>query len=252
MKQKSFYALVAVIGIVFALSSCMKSEDNTNLNYLGDYFTITGANPIYDLYSDHGVIVHPSIESVNELTQSAGFGDHKRIYLIMSYKNEDVITGTSPEIKNATLMSGSYMMESKTMTVAEADEKGLTKADSLFVVEKFSVYDQDYGTVNPWAGSKQYLNIPYTAGYIVVNEKAVTPTFNIWYDVADFKENAATVTFGYNRHCKQDETKVYGNYSFYTTFPMDKIIQQVPGTDSVTVTVMSKDKTPFTVKMARR
>ena len=92
--------------------------------------------------------------------------------------------------------------------------------------------------------------MPCYAGYAYVNNQVVKPTFTIWYDDADLQTNKAVVNLGYNRHCKKDYSSVV--YSeFLVSFPMNEILAKVPGNDSIDVTVMSKGRDPFTVRMGR-
>lgn len=250
MTKKLLFAIVAVIAFAFTVSSCIKGESGPAENYIQDYFTVDGINPTYTLYSDHGYTVYLSSESVAQLPGGKGFDGHKRVNLLLSYTDDNVTQSEKTAvIRNAVIQSGQYMDEKDPMTVELATEKKQLEEDSLFIVETL-FYTTQYGAkIVPWVGAKQYLNVPCYAGY-AYNGKGIYPTFNLAYDPATFKENEAEVTFLYNRHCAKTLGSVYYQ-AFETTFPMANIIRQVPGNDSVVVTINAKGKEPVKLKVGR-
>lgn len=251
MTKKSLFAIVAVIAFALAVSSCIKGEDGPGKNYIQDYFTVEGTNPSYTLYSDHGIVVYLAPQSVTDLPGGKGFDGHKRVNLILSYTDDDVTeSGNAVTIRNADIQSGSFMDEKDPMTYEEANGKKQLEEDSLFIVETLS-YTTQYGVkVTPWVGAQQYINIPCYAGYAMSGGKGVYPAFNLAYDPSTFKENEAEVTFLYNRHCPKTSSSVYYQ-SFESSFPMAGILRQVPGNDSVVVTINAKGKEPVKLKMGR-
>lgn len=250
MTKKLLFAIVAVIAFAFTVSSCIKGESGPAENYIQDYFTVDGIYPTYTLYSDHGYTVYLTSESVSQLPGGKGFDGHKRVNLLLSYTDENVIESDKDIIiRNAVIQSGQYMDEKDPLTIEQANGQKQLEEDSLFIVETL-FYDTQYGVrIAPWVGAKQYINIPCYAGY-AYDGKGVYPTFNLTYDPATFKENEAEVTFLYNRHCAKTYNSIYYQ-AFETTFPMASIIRQVPGSDSVVVTINTKGKEPVKVKMGR-
>ena len=236
MKQK-LYLVALLCATMFGLASCLSdSEEEENKHLFSAYFTITGTYPNYTLIGDNGMIVYPTVASVSELTDSKGFGDHKRAQLYAYYYPKDTTTVNGVTvIRNADLQNGVYANEHKAITLAEANEAGLMKEDSIFYIKGH----------NSWLANGYFTSV-FTADYSIVNGKAIEPGVNLC--ATSIEENAITLTFLYNRHTLKTNVNTYEG-SFFHTFDITKL--DVPGNDSINVTFEVIGSTPIKLKVAR-
>ena len=235
MKQK-IYFVALLCATLFGFASCdLVDDDIKNVQTLYGTFTITGSYPNYKLIQDNGTIVYPSASNVSEITNAQGFGDHKRVQFSVNYHPEDVTTenGTNV-IRNAELYDGVYLIEQKLLTEAEATEAGLLKEDSIYTVKGIDSWFA-YG----------YLTSIITASYTKEEGNIIYPGVNLY--AKNTGDNAVTLTLLYNRH------KTNG-IDFEGTFPysFDITSFDVPGNDSITVTLEVKDRKPSSIKVARK
>ena len=245
MKTLKTLSIIAVIFAALGLTSCI--DDGDNRRYLAGHVTIEGTYPNYTLYHRQGYIIKLTPASVSELTGGKGFGSNKRGFFNVAYRDEDVkynfIDGTETlrdiTIENAELISGSYVTTLNIMPHELAENKNLLVADSIFAVNRYEDLWIDHG----------YLNIVVEAPYSIIDGGYVYPTMNVIYKQEDIKENEITLTMLYNRHTSKETQKSIG--SFITAYPVKELIYEVPGNDSITVTVRTDGADKQVLKMAR-
>jgi hypothetical protein len=235
MKQK-LYLVALLCATLLGVTSCdIVDDDIKNVQTLNGTFTITGSYPDYKLIQDNGTIVYPSASNVSDITDKEGFGNHKRAQFYVNYHPEDVTTenGTNV-IRNAELHDGVYLIEQKILTEAEATEAGLLKEDSIYTVK----------SIDSWF-AYGYLTSIITASYTKEEGNIIYPSVNLYAKCTG--DNAVTFTLLYNRH------KTNG-VDFEGTFPysFDITSFNVPGNDSITVTLEVKDRRPSSIKVARK
>ena len=236
MKQK-LYLVALLCATLFGFASCLSdSDDDNNKQLFSAYFTITGTYPDYKLIGDNKIIVYPTVASVNDLTDSKGFGDHKRAQLYAYYYPKDTTTENGVTvIRNAELQNGVYSVEKKAITFAEATEAGILVEDSIFNIKGH----------DSWLANGYFTSV-FTANYSIVNGKAIEPGVNLCATSTD--ENAITLKFLYNRHTQKTNISTYeGTFSY--SFDITNL--NVPGNDSITVTFDVIDSTPSKLKVAR-
>ena len=235
MKQKLY--LVALLCVtLFGFASCLSDSDDDNKLLLTDYFTITGTYPNYKLIGDGGEIVYPTTASVNDCTDSKGFGDYKRAQLYAYYSPKDTtIENGTTIIRYAELEDGIYFEEKKAITFAEATEAGILEEDSIFNIKGH----------NSWL-AKGYLSSIFTADYSIVNNKEIKPGVNLC--ATSTEENAITLKFLYNRHTQKTNVSSYEGL-FYYSFDVTNL--NIPGNDSITITFDVTGSTLSKLKVAR-
>lgn len=234
--MKKFYFLALSCAALLGFASCdIVDDDIKEVRTLNGTFTITGSYPDYKLIQDNGTIIYPSAANVSEITDKQGFGDHKRAQFYVNYYPQNVTdeNGTVV-IRDAELKQGVYFVEKKLLTEAEATEAGLLKEDSIYSVK----------TVESWL-AYGYLNSMFTAYYSKDNGNVINPTVNLYAKCTG--DNAVTLTLLYNRR------KTIGG-DFEGTFPysFDLTNFDIPGNDSITVTLEMKDRNPSCIKVARK
>lgn len=233
--KKLTYILSAVIALGF--TSCLDEHDSDNSLAAYGYFTIGSkdASGVYTLYSDNGSIVRPTVQSVNALTASKGFGEHERAYIAFQYHLEDIQTIEGNDdfkeiVNNANLLSGQYLPMAKLLTAEAAAEAKITDKDSIY-------------TINSFAGAwicNGYLNVSVVAAHadtypttnLVINEEATN---------LDNKELFLNLCF--NRH----KAVTYGQDVFLTSFPLYDLPYE---NDSIKVVITAGDK-DFKIKAGR-
>ena len=237
--MKKIYFLVLSCAVLFGFASCLSDNDDDKGNKLlmNDYFTIVGSYPDYKLVGDGNIILYPTIASVNELTNSSGFGDHKRAMFYAYYYTNDMTTENGATvIRNAELESGVYTAEQKAITAEEANKAGILAEDSTFNIK---------GS-NSWLINGYFTSI-FKADYSIVDNKDIEPHANLC--ATSTGENAVTLTLLYNRHTAQS-----GVYSYEGTFiySFDVTNLEIPGNDSITVSFEVKGATSSKLKVSRR
>ena len=234
--MRKFHFMALSCAVLFGLASCdIVDDDIKNVRTLNGTFTITGSYPDYKLIQDNGTIVYPSAANVSEITDQQGFGDHKRAQFYVNYHPEDVTTENgSNVIRNAELHDGLYLVEQKLLTEAEATEAGLLKADSIYAVNNIESWFA-YG----------YLTSIFTAYYSKEDSKVIDPSVNLYAKCTG--DNAVTLTLLYNR-------KQTSGINCEGTFPysFDLTSFDIPGNDSINVTLEVKDRKPSSIKVARK
>lgn len=237
MKQK-IYFVALLCATLFGFTSCLSdSDDDDDKQLFVSYYTITGTYPNYKLIGDNKMIVYPTVESVNKLTDNKGFGDHKRAQLYAYYTQKDMTTENGATvIRNAELNDGVYLVEQKAVTLAEATEAGILKEDSIFYIK----------SNNGWLANG-YISSIFTAEYSIVDGKAIEPDANLC--ATSTGDNAVTLTMLYNRHSPKVNVSSYDG-TFAYSFDITSL--EVPGNDSITVTFETKGATPSKIKVSRQ
>ena len=246
MKKQFFYLFIATVMVGIGLTSCLKDDNGDgNDSSIISYFTIKGTFPDNQLVSDNGFIVIPTRESLIKVTNNKGFGNFKRAVLSIVYNGvnmtTDEVTKTTT-IKYATIVNGQLIPSVNPIEAKTAAEKKITVADSLFEIKKL---EQSWGSVTG------YLSTVVQSEYYINKKRVpVAPTFNVVYDKADMKENELKLTFCSNQHRSKGDNNV--NISKFTTsFFIKDILAQVPGTDSVKVTLSGQGFEPKVIKFGR-
>lgn len=242
LKMKKIYFLALSCAVLLGMASC-SLDDTDNQLVLPGYFTITGSSPNYKLIHDNGsVIVCPSAEEVSEVTEKAGFGNHKRVYFDVYYYEEDVKTANGiSTISNVDLKNGAYLTEDTPITQEEADKAGITAKDSIFEVSTMD---------NLWL-AQGYLNTLFKANFsLTTNDQkevvGIMPATKLC--ITNLADNAVTFTMYYNRHTKRDAD--YQPGSFCYSFDLTKL--NIPGDkDSVAITFETKGAQTRTTKIPR-
>ena len=240
MKQK-IYFVALLCATLFGFASCLSDsddDDKDNKLLFSAYYTITGTYPNYKLIADNDMIVYPTIASVNKLTDSKGFGEHKRIQLYAYYTPSDTTTENGVTvIRNAELNDGAYLVEQKAVTLAEATEAGILKEDSIFNTK----------SNNGWLANG-YVTSLFTAEFSIANGKAVEPDANLC--ATNIGDNAVTLTMLYNRHTPKAPISPYDDGVFAYSFDITGL--EIPGNDSITVTFETKGADPSKIKVSRQ
>lgn len=184
------------------------------------------------------MIVYPTVASVNKLTDSKGFGEHKRIELYAYYTQRDMTTENGVTvIRNAELNYAAYLAEQKAVTLAEATEAGILEEDSIFNTKNN----------NGWLANG-YLTSLFTAEFSIANGKVVEPDANLC--ATSIGDNAVTLTMLYNRHTSKATISPYDDGTFAYSFDITNL--EIPGNDSITVTFETKGATPNKIKVSRQ
>ena len=234
--MKKIYFMAFSCAVFLGLASCNLTDDELkDLQKLNGTFTITGTYPNYKLIQDNGTIVYPTAENVSAVTDSKGFGDHKRAQFYVNYYPENIKTenGTTV-IRDAELKDGVYLAERKVITEAEANKTGLLKEDSIYTVT----------SVDSWL-AYGYLNSIFTAYYSKEGTEIINPTVNLC--AKSTGDNAVTFTLLYNRH-QTSGTNCEGSFPY--SFDITNF--EVPGNDSITVTLEIKGRNPSCIKVGRK
>jgi len=226
MKRTKFLFTVLVILTATLITSCMGIDDYENTYTVTGYCTITGTNPSYKLYLDGGGVITPSISSVSELTENNGFGDYKRVYMSMTYKTSDYSTNADGEaiINQAELKSGYYIDLKDILTKEKAEKDSVLKNDSIDTIDSFD---------NVWA-YRGYITAAVQGYYRTDNSTGIYPEINLVYSPEDIMENAIKFHIYYNMH-KNRGTSKYGPYTFVTSYSLQSLAHEIPGTDDITM-----------------
>ncbi len=239
--MKLFKTILLLAFSACILSSCLSDDENTETTYNAyGYYTISGSMTSgYTLYSDTGGKLIPTTESVSNLTNKAGFGNHTRALFYFQYKASQISSDQST-ITGANLYDGRYMDELHFLTLEEANNANITSSDSIFVVMDLS---------DTWA-YRGYLNTVAYGSYSVVNGVNIKPTVNLVYEPANISENAITFNVYYNRHSAQNATPGTPMY-FYSSHYLDEIEEKIPGSGDVTITINCDNAATKTLKVSR-
>lgn len=232
-------ALLCIAAMV--ATACISDDENHTVTY-SSFFTITGDKPNYKLIDDGGVIVYPTMESVNELTSNKGFGDNKRAQFYLTYDDElDKITDDKGviTIKNAKLVGGQYILTAKVLNTEEATNLNILTNDSIFSIQAFNQF---------WLANG-YLTTSIRGQYSSKNGTAIRPTINLFVPNENIKENEVAITVLYNRHSSKNENAA-GISDFVNSFDMSSL--QIPGNDSVLVSLSVNGANTIKAKVARK
>lgn len=233
--KKSFFTIIAC-ALISCLASCSLDDAESSTKTISTYFTITGINPNYKLISDGGTIVYPTAESVSTITNTQGFGTHKRAQLYAYFKDENVTTvNGATVIREAELQGGSYLDVTSAITAQQAQDKNITAADSIFAITSMD---------NCWLANG-YFNTIFSANYSIELGNSIAPSAHLSaYSPAD---NILILSLLYNQHSKKDAST--GSGSFAVSFDISKI--NVPGNDSIAVTFQGEGFTTSSNKVPR-
>lgn len=236
----SLMALSCVAAFIFA--SCSTDVKEGKGIYQG-YFTITGTHPNYKLIDDGGRVFYPTPYSVNKITDGKGFGSNKRAIIVFSYDEKDVteINGVF-NVHNAEITSGNYLIEVTPITLETAKDKNINATDSVFSIGGFT----NYWVSNGYLTTVFYAPVSYAPDYLTTGN-LIEPTINLCTD--EITENNVTLHFLYNRHTKKDAMSTNVPNLVYT-FDIANI--NIPGTDSIKVTLKSEGPKDITFKVARK
>ncbi len=239
MKLLKSIILLAFSACLF--TSCFSDDEDTENTYTAyGYYTISGSMTAgYTLYSDTGGKIIPTNESVSKLTNSAGFGTHTRALLYFQYKPSQ-ISSDQKTITGAVLYDGRYLDENHLLTLEDANTALVTSSDSIFQVTEF---------METWA-YRGYLNTVINGIYSTINGVNIKPTVNMVYDPASISENAITFDIYYNRHSAQNAASD-GPIYFYTSYYLDDIEDEIPGSGNITVTIKCGNGTTKTLTVSR-
>lgn len=244
--MKSIFSTIKLGALLLVVSfvavACIK-DDKSQIVTFGSFFTITKtASQQYVLLEDGGITVYPTAESVNSITNNKGFGDNKRAQFYVTY---DEMTDKTKDdagnitIKNAKLVGGQYVETTKTLSTEEANKKNILSNDSIFPVQSF---------VKCWAANG-YINTAITGQYSAKNGKAIRPSVNLLVSDKNIKENEITFTILYNRHSTKNENSA-GTADFVNSFDVSNL--QIPGNDSILITVDVMGANSIKAKVARK
>lgn len=240
-RNHSIMKMVAVLcAIMLSVTSCLKEETNKNLQFSG-LFTILGSYPSYKLLDDGGNSFFPTVESVNALTSSKGFGSNKRIYLYGTYTESDVKmnSDSTHTISNAILTGGTYVLTTNVLSLDEAKDANILSNDSIFDIQRIN---------NCWIANG-YLTTSINGQYSSDGKNAILPTTNAMVDSKNISENAIIFTLLYNRHSVKT-TAAAGAADFLNSFDLTGI--NIPGSDSVNVQINVQGADPIKFKVARK
>lgn len=225
-----------VCALTFGFVSCSDNSDNKII--FGGYYSVVGSNPNYKFVSDDGAVFYATVNSINTLTQNKGFGDHKRVYLYMSYYPENVSkVGDQITVRDVELISGNYILEKNVMTKEEATAANLNVPDSVFAVTTLG---------RCWAANgffNTYILAPVSGD---AKGNVLSPTSNLQLNSVD--ENALSFTLLYNRHSKKTASSL-GNVEIVNAFDITEL--EVPGKDSVNVRFEVEGANPLSIKIPR-
>lgn len=242
MKNTKILLALLLLAITATTTSCLSDDDDKTYTMDG-YFTIAGTGFNYTLYRDGGGVVTPSASSVSAITDNKGFGDKKRAYLYLTYKEANYSVNEKNEIKldQAELQSGFYLDTKNIISKEEADRASITLKDSIFAIKVFD---------NVWADNG-YVTAAISAYYDVKSGKGIDPDINMVFSPEDIKENAIKFHIYYNRHNVPDTTP-YGPYTFVKTFPLTPFINMIPGSGDIEMTFeVDGGPTSKTIKVSR-
>lgn len=233
-----------LVGVAFLSTSCLSNEESDP--QASCYVTIEGTYPNYQLYADGGGIITPTVESVNALTSSKGFGNSRRAAFGMSYKTAnvttDAVTGQT-YIKDAKLIEGQIFPVNNVLTKNKAEQDLISAEDSTFAISEFT---------QAWAYNG-YLTTLIRGYYSTdASGNGIYPTTSLVYDPSSLDTDAITLIMYYNRHSQQSAA-VGGASSFATSFSLDDLVDIIPGTEDVTVTIKpDRGAEPVSFKVTRK
>lgn len=230
MKKKNLFLSVLALFAAFTMTSCLSDADSKNNTYvLQNYFTIRGSYPNYKLYGDGGGIITPSVESVNSMTSSKGFGNYERAYFYLTYTEGNYTASTETSettIDEANLVSGMLVETRAILDMEKAELNHVMDSDSIAYINDFS---------DVWAG-RGYLTLVMATDYQADSTGVgIQPTTELVYDAAAIEENKITLQVCYNRH-RTEKTVAGGITSFVTSYDATQLTSLVPGTDDITIT----------------
>lgn len=237
--MKKFFAFICVVASL-CLTSCISDSDN-NTRTFASYFTISGYEPNYVLYSDDGYVT-VNLSPTNA-TSIKDLAKNKRGYFYIQYNTENVQTDANKKsvITNANIVGGQFVDVSGVLNPQEAESQKVTAADSIFEMSSLST---------PWF-AHGYITMQVKSSFFAGNDgQYILPTHNIVLDKdADVKDNEIKYTIYCNRH-PQTSTQVYGPSTFNVCFSA-RDLKMVPGSDSITVTVAAKGCNNVSFKVGR-
>lgn len=246
MKKNYMFLLLLLAGLMTCLTSCLDgNSENEYDGYLNGYVTITGTYPMYVLYVDGGGEVTLSIENMNKMTNNKGFGDFKRAFMQLGYKNENVTYKDNdknyPVIREAMLLDGQFIESALCMDKFTAEMRKLNVADSTFAIEKYN---------DAWYYGS-YLNIAINGMYSRdAKGNNILPTVSLMCDENDMQTDKVTFQLLYNRHSAKD-APMAGFYNFTNSFDVSNFMRKVPGSGEIEITIKAEKDQTKTFKVKR-
>lgn len=212
----------AVVTSLF--SSCNNDEDDPT-RYATAYVTNLGqdATNRYTFVCDGGLIVHPSATSVASLTpkDSTKMVSFERACIYFSYDQNDLIVGNNEnsvsEIKNIEIMNFYKYYVYPILSSKDSLCGVVTRPDSLTAI---------YSVENAWAGNG-YMNFVYNAPFNSQQRPVIT------FITERVQDNQAEIRMCYNLHKASIESK----NSFFANCRLDQLEAEVPGNDSIAITI---------------
>lgn len=232
---------IPAVLISLSLASCLGDGESDPTYTTAGYYTITGSlTSGYTLYCDFGGKIIPSTTDVVALAGKDGFGDHHRAFLYCTYKDSE-LSQDQTVITGGTITQLGYLPEKDILSAEAAAEQNVNVADSTFEVTSFS---------NAWA-YRGYLTT-LVSGYYSYTEKAnIIPTLSAVIDPQSIAENTVAIDLIYNRHTSQDAYK-RGPIDVVSSFTLPAVEPQIPGSDSVNVTIRCKGASARKIRVGRR
>lgn len=199
--------IIALFGMSLLFTSCFDSDEEGQATITA-YCTIDGSGSSMALYPDGGGIIYP------ESTSASYLDGYKRVYVVMSYYENDLTTNANnvPIIRNAELTSGTEIPTAEPMFQEQAESQNLLASDSIFEISSL---------VNYWV-YKGYLNVTYNAYYYSNSGKAVAPTMNLVFDKSKSTDTDLYFTMCYNCHVPST-ANVYSSTTFINSFSLTSL-----------------------------
>ena len=238
--MKKFLSLAGFLMVLASFVSCLNDDEESVNSYYG-FFTIGKQGDTYVLYGDKNVIAYPTAASVSNLTSGKGFGENKRAEFYFEYDRTKVEETENGSIAHdVELRGGQYIQTLPIKLPEEAKAENINVPDSIFPISRM---DQ------VWTANG-YLNAIVTGNYSSKDMKGIRPTANMVLEYDENVQNTATLRLLYNRHSSKTESAA-GSTQFITSYDA-KTLLQVPGSDSISVTVLADGTDPLKIKVARR
>lgn len=245
IKTISRFTIAALsCAMAFILASC-DSGNSENTFYFDGFYTITGSNPNYKLIEDNGTIIYPTAESVYSLTNNQGFGSHRRIYIQAQYHQDGIsIENGVTSVRNVTLSSISYLLESNPVSTAEAAKANINVEDSIFSIQTMQ---------NCWVTNGYLTTIFYAPASYNPTDKTlstlINPTTNLLVETDSIADDYLVLSLLYNRHTKKDVSSTI--CTFGHSFDISGL--SIPGSsDSLTVKMKAQGMDSGTFRIARK
>lgn len=245
--RKHFSILLGMLAMLGGMTSCLKDNDDNNdegKQILYDYCTIiTDSLDNCTIYSDLGIEIHPTAESVDKQTDGKGFGDNRRAWMLFTFKSEDVINQDNGKtiINNAIYQSGEMVSCKEPISLSEANTLGVTNKDSI--------WDFTLGNLRFVNG---FLNA-FWDGYYSLDKKGknIRPTLHLVYDENKINSDSIHFTIYYNRHDSINAKNSNKAWDQIDCFDLVNLVKSLPASDSIVLSVKTPTGKPQTAKLPR-